>query len=82
MKSNAKELLCFDSRLCGECGGCVAVCSLWALELLPSGLHVRKDLCTLCEDCVVFCPTGALMIRDPDSRTEALPERTLLHENG
>jgi heterodisulfide reductase subunit A-like polyferredoxin len=56
-------MLRVDKRLCGECGGCVAVCPYGALELLSSGLSVKLEICTLCENCVIFCPVGALSIR-------------------
>ena len=56
-------MLQLDPRLCGECGGCVAVCAFGALELLPSGLNIKHNLCTLCENCVIFCPTGALSMK-------------------
>jgi ferredoxin len=56
-------MLRIDKKLCGECGGCVAVCPYGALELFNSGLSVKPDLCTLCENCTVFCPVGALSIR-------------------
>ncbi|HVP36786.1 MAG TPA: 4Fe-4S dicluster domain-containing protein [Terriglobales bacterium] len=48
--------------LCGECGGCVAVCAFEALELENKGLKIKEDFCTLCNDCVIFCPSGALII--------------------
>ncbi len=56
-------MLQLDLRVCGECGGCVAVCSVGALELLSSGLRIKNKLCTLCENCVIFCPTGALRFK-------------------
>jgi len=62
-------MLLYDTDLCGECGGCVAVCAYGALELLPSGLKIEPHLCSLCEDCCTFCPTGALRIEV--STTEA-----------
>lgn len=55
-------LLLLDHDLCGECGGCVAVCAPGALEFLPPRLNIKQQLCTLCEDCVTFCPTGAIQI--------------------
>ena len=57
-------MLELDPKLCGECGGCVAVCPYGALELFVSSLLIRKDLCTLCQNCIIFCPVGALKITD------------------
>ena len=51
-------------ELCGECGGCVAVCAFEALELESQGLRIKEELCILCNDCVIFCPAGALGITD------------------
>jgi len=51
-------------ELCGECGGCVAVCAFEALDLEGQGLRIKDKLCTLCKDCIVFCPSGALEIDD------------------
>ena len=56
------NMLQLDSQLCGECGGCVAVCPCGALKLYASGLSIDHKECTLCENCVIFCPTGALEI--------------------
>jgi len=52
--------------LCGECGGCVAVCAFEALDLESQGLRIKEELCILCNDCVVFCPSGALEITDKE----------------
>jgi ferredoxin len=56
-------MLRIDKKLCGECGGCVAVCPNGALELLTTGLSVKSEICTLCENCVIFCPVGALSMQ-------------------
>jgi ferredoxin len=61
-------MLQLDRQLCGECGGCVAVCPAGALELFADGLKIKYQLCTLCEDCVTFCPTGALLIEGKDGK--------------
>jgi ferredoxin len=61
-------MLELDPKLCGECGGCVAVCPYGALELFVSGLLIRKDLCTLCQNCIIFCPAGALKITDSSEK--------------
>lgn len=60
------DKLKLKTELCGECGGCVAVCALEALDLEAQGLKIKEKLCTLCNDCVVFCPSGALIITDDE----------------
>jgi ferredoxin len=56
------DMLKLNCVLCGECGGCVAVCPSGALILFASGLRIDHRECTLCENCVIFCPTGALRV--------------------
>ena len=48
------------AELCGRCGGCVAVCQFDALELNRDGLVLIEKSCTLCNNCVIFCPSKAL----------------------
>jgi len=74
-----KQMLQLDFNLCGECGGCVAVCSVGALKLLPSGLKIKHSLCTLCENCVIFCPTGALQIKTVEGKTSS-PSKTKISD--
>lgn len=57
------QVLKLDVKLCGGCGGCVAVCPVEALELFPSELKIKNDLCNLCRNCMIFCPTGALSVK-------------------
>jgi ferredoxin len=59
-------MLIIDSDLCGQCGGCVAVCPTGALELYSNSLKIKYALCTLCENCVTFCPVSALMMKTED----------------
>ncbi|MDH4223071.1 MAG: 4Fe-4S binding protein [candidate division Zixibacteria bacterium] len=58
------EQLRLKRELCGECGGCVAVCDYEVLELANNGLGIKDNLCVKCNDCVIFCPSGALEIAD------------------
>ena len=53
-------MLQLDVKLCGECGGCVAVCPQGVLELFSDRLLIKAELCNLCESCIIFCPVGAL----------------------
>jgi len=71
-------VLLLSPDLCGGCGGCVAVCSVGALELFPSGLRIKHKLCTLCENCVIFCPTGALEIKSIEGKTS--PSQTKISD--
>ncbi len=75
-------MLQLDFKLCGECGGCVAVCSFGALELLSSGLKIKHNLCILCENCVIFCPTGALRIKAIESKTSSSQTKISDLKNG
>lgn len=61
----------------------MAVCPAGALELYSDGLHLKHKLCTLCENCVTFCPTGALQIESGVSKTSFSSRKKLTHsENG
>jgi Fe-S-cluster-containing hydrogenase component 2 len=53
-----------ESSICGECGGCVAVCPTEALELHSDGLKIKQSLCTDCQNCIIFCPVGAFLTDD------------------
>jgi NAD-dependent dihydropyrimidine dehydrogenase PreA subunit len=69
-----------DFRLCGECGGCVAVCPAGVLKLRSHGLEINHELCTLCESCVIFCPTGALQIKS-DGNQASLSSRKVIGDS-
>jgi ferredoxin len=47
-------------ELCGQCGGCVPICTSGAIYLSPIELQIDNELCTGCGDCIEFCPVGAL----------------------
>jgi len=64
-------MLRLNLKLCGECGGCVAVCSVGALELYSEGLKIKPKQCTLCQNCVIFCPTGALQIKTSQDKVSS-----------
>jgi len=52
--------IAIDHVLCGQCGGCVAVCPVDAIYLSPDRLEIDNDICISCGDCVQACPVGAL----------------------
>jgi len=78
-----EHMLELDLKLCGECGGCVAVCAIGALELHSDGLKINHKLCTVCESCLIFCPTGALRVKTGVGKSSS-PSKTLIphSENG
>ncbi len=57
-------LLSIDSHLCGECGGCIAVCAFDALVLDSDGVREVPDNCTSCKLCIITCPPRAIVLRD------------------
>jgi len=56
--------LTIDEALCGECGGCVAVCPFDAIILEADGVHEIEGSCTLCNLCVITCPSRAILLKD------------------
>jgi len=56
------QIALVDDALCGDCGGCVAVCPTNAIYLSPSLLEIDEEQCSGCGDCVVTCPVGALKL--------------------
>lgn len=57
---NAGGIVAVNGMLCGECGGCVAVCPVNAMYLSPTRLEIDGEVCTGCGDCIQACPVGAL----------------------
>ncbi len=56
--------LTVSRELCGECGGCVAVCPDDALVLESIGLLEIAGACTSCRLCIITCPSRALALED------------------
>ena len=69
-----------DTSKCIRCMRCVSICSkvqgcgVWGVDEETGAVAVRDGLsifeagCTLCGQCVVQCPTGALVARDDTAR--------------
>lgn len=49
----------FHRELCTDCGGCVGVCPVDAVELWRGDVDIT-EACIECDLCVKACPTGAL----------------------
>lgn len=49
----------FHRELCTDCGGCVGVCPVDAVELWRGEVDITQA-CIECDLCVKACPTGAL----------------------
>ncbi len=47
---------------CKRCGTCVKVCPVNAVTLEDDGVHIARQKCTLCEECVKNCMPEALKI--------------------
>jgi len=55
----------FMHRLCQQCGRCVQVCAEKAVNPdlnCPETEKIDRKKCTLCQKCVLACPSGALKI--------------------
>ncbi len=48
-----------DKAVCDQCGTCISVCPLDALELTTE-LRVDVAKCIVCRNCKKVCPVGAL----------------------
>lgn len=54
------DLIQVDKEKCNQCGFCVDVCSVDALEMGSYGPQVTQRSCISCGHCVAVCPTEAL----------------------
>lgn len=59
--SSHPELVWYDVRCIGS-RDCLSACPEDALELVPQGMVIDRQLCTACGDCVNACPSSALEI--------------------
>lgn len=68
----------YDDALCIDCGACVAICPMDALEALPSGtIHLSPERCIGCGLCTTRCPTGALVLeRKAPKEQPKIPRNT------
>ena len=55
------DLMWYDVRCVGA-RACLAACPRSALELLPSGMRIDREQCTVCGDCARACPSRALEV--------------------
>lgn len=70
-KKTSKALV-LDEKKCIQCDDCVEVCKnlqrVCALDMKYDAIHTEvmhlKNVCTYCGQCILHCPTGALMERD------------------
>ncbi len=61
----------YDESLCSECGACLAICPMEALEELPSGaIQLSPERCIGCGLCTTRCPTGALVLERKASKDQ------------
>ncbi len=50
-----------DRHKCGYCGACVAVCPVYAIELVGTWIDIDEK-CKECGLCAQICPMGSLEI--------------------
>lgn len=55
------ELVWYDMRCVGA-RECLKVCPVDALQLMPSGMRIDRDRCTMCGACAEACLAGALEV--------------------
>ncbi len=59
MKNNIKKIFIIKN-LCQGCGGCVAVCSPFALVISNGTAQLDQDKCIQCLSCIKVCPVSAI----------------------
>jgi heterodisulfide reductase subunit A len=59
-----------DEYVCSGCGYCEAACAYSAVEVDPKTqiAHVNEALCKGCGACAVNCPSGAMQLKNFDSK--------------
>lgn len=57
------EFYYVDKNLCIECGCCVDICPVGAIDN-SNGIHFNNDLCVRCGSCESACPNNAILYGD------------------
>ncbi|MBU2511903.1 4Fe-4S binding protein [bacterium] len=73
-------MITVDQTLCAGCAMCVTACQEEAIEC-PGMAVVNMDKCVECLDCLDYCPTDALIHREPAKEKERRVAIALLKEN-
>ena len=65
--SDKKKRILLDTSVCATCQNCVSICphDIWVADMETKGTHLNADnvhLCTMDNECVNSCPTGAIEI--------------------
>ncbi len=50
----------YDINVCNQCGECIEVCPVEAIQRKKNTIIVNKTKCIGCFSCVGFCPQGAM----------------------
>jgi pyruvate formate lyase activating enzyme len=57
-----KPQLYWTERKCIDCKSCIDACQVHALFFDEDGLHIEREVCNACGDCVEACPSTAISI--------------------
>lgn len=67
LSRNAEGVVVHDEKKCIVCKMCVSACPLGNMSFSPRTRKVFKcDMCSGDPQCAKFCPTGAILLVDPD----------------
>lgn len=67
LQRNAEGVVVHDASKCLVCKMCVSACPLGNVSYSPGMRSIHKcDMCGGEPQCAKFCPTGAIMVVDPD----------------
>lgn len=75
MKSR-QELMWYAVRCIGA-RDCLNACHKAALAFTPAGMHINRDTCDACGNCVKACPAGALEVIGQRSTVKEIAEKAL-----
>lgn len=70
----SKKELMVDAKTCINCGSCIKVCKIGALEYLNGMVNIHREKCVTCGSCTKVCPVNALKIAGKEMGYEEILE--------
>jgi iron only hydrogenase large subunit-like protein len=61
-----REMIVVEKNQCSGCTRCMRVCPTEAIRIMDKKVHVKRDLCIQCGNCLLNCQNKAFQVKSDD----------------